>query len=183
MRNEEEKESREGGGRPWPGRRVIQMKLEAYEMCFFFSRTQMHIPWPHLLTDHQSETERVWEGRRQRSHIKRERLFFFCFCYEQSTIVPKKKIIQKFDPFFFFFYCEIYKVPPPLWVFFCSQKVSREPWFRNVPWIGSANSDSGQNEPYSYENWHSRDTSHTWTFTSYNMFTVLKYAINEILTV
>lgn len=39
-----------------------------WKVCFF--GTQMHIHWPHLITDHQSETERAWEGGRQQSHMK-----------------------------------------------------------------------------------------------------------------
>lgn len=39
-----------------------------WKVCFF--GTQMHIDWPHLITDHQSETERAWEGGRQQSHMK-----------------------------------------------------------------------------------------------------------------
>lgn len=37
---------------------------------FFFFGIQMHSYWPHLITDHQSETERAWEGGRQQSHMK-----------------------------------------------------------------------------------------------------------------
>lgn len=76
-----EKEMEGERARPWPGRRVIQMKLEAYEKCVFCVCvcTQMHIYWPHLITDHQSETERAWEGGRRRSHMKGDWDYMFHF--------------------------------------------------------------------------------------------------------
>lgn len=55
-------------------------------VCFFFC-TQMHIYWPHLITDHQSETEQAWEGgRQQKPHESRLRLHLsFQYCNSQSS--------------------------------------------------------------------------------------------------
>lgn len=83
---DEEMWERDGGSesaRPWPGRRVIQMKLEAYEKCVFLY-PNAHLQWPHLITDHQSETERTWEGGRRRSHMKGDREYIFHLVLQSS---------------------------------------------------------------------------------------------------
>lgn len=48
-----------------------------WKVCFF--GIQMHIHWPHLITDHQSETEGAWEGGRQQSHMKGDWDYIFHF--------------------------------------------------------------------------------------------------------
>lgn len=48
-----------------------------WKVCFF--GTHMHIYWPHLIMDHQSETERAWEGGRQQSHMKGDWDYIFHF--------------------------------------------------------------------------------------------------------
>lgn len=89
-----EKEIEGKRARPWLGRVVIQMKLEAYETCIFFFGTQMHIYWPHLITDHQSETERAWEGD-SRATWRENEATSFILALQSSAI--KIIITWKFD--------------------------------------------------------------------------------------
>lgn len=67
----------------------------------------MHIDWPHLMTDHQSETERAREGRETaESHMKAARDYIFHF----STAILnhqnhlRSKSSTCFFCFFFFFF-------------------------------------------------------------------------------
>lgn len=72
-----EKEIEGKGARPWLGRVVIQMKLEAYETCIFFLYPNAHL----LATSYNraSEWDRESVRGRQQSHMKREWGYIFHF--------------------------------------------------------------------------------------------------------
>lgn len=65
LRNEEERNGGRERTRPWPGRKVIQMKLEAYEKCVFFvpkCTSTGHIFW-RTIRVRQSKHEREGDGK------------------------------------------------------------------------------------------------------------------------
>lgn len=76
-----------------------------WKVCF--SGAQMHIDWPHLMTDHQSETERAREGRETaESHMKAawDYIFHFSTAILNHQNHLRSKSSTCFFCFFFFFF-------------------------------------------------------------------------------
>lgn len=68
-----------------------------WKVCFF--GTQMHIHWPHLITDHQTKTERAWEGGRHRSHMKGA--WDYIFHFSTALVNHQNHLHLKVRPAFF----------------------------------------------------------------------------------
>lgn len=102
-------EKRNGGrerARPWPGRRVIQMKLEAYEKCVFLAlkcTSTGHILW-RTIRVRQSERERG--GRRRKATWKPPETTSFILVLQFSIIkiIFARKVRPAFSVSFFFFF-------------------------------------------------------------------------------
>lgn len=102
-------EKRDGGrerARPWPGRRVIQMKLEAYEKCVFLAlkcTSTGHILW-RTIRVRQSERERG--GRRRKATWKPPETTSFILVLQFSIIkiIFARKVRPAFSVSFFFFF-------------------------------------------------------------------------------
>lgn len=100
-------EKRDGGrerARPWPGRRVIQMKLEAYEKCVFLAlkcTSTGHILW-RTIRVRQSERERG--GRRRKATWKPPETTSFILVLQFSIIkiIFARKVRPAFSVSFFF---------------------------------------------------------------------------------
>ena len=106
-------EKRNGGrerARPWPGRGVIQMKLEAYEKCVFLApkcTSTGHILW-RTIRVRQSERERG--GRRQKTTWKSPETTSFILVLQFSIIkiIFAQKVQPAFSVGFFFLFCFVF---------------------------------------------------------------------------
>lgn len=72
-----------------------------WKVCF--SGAQMHIDWPHLMTDHQSETERAREGRETaESHMKAA--WDYIFHFSTAILNHQNHLRSKSSTCFFCFF-------------------------------------------------------------------------------
>lgn len=104
-----EKEIEGERARPWPERRVIQMKLEAYEKCVFFLYPNAHL----VATSYNGPSE--WDrasvrGRETaKPHERRLRLHLsFYYCHSQSSTIIST---WKFDLPLWPTYCQVLCAP------------------------------------------------------------------------
>lgn len=95
LRNEDVWERNRGkGSKTLTGESSHSNEIGSIWNMYFFFCTQMHIYWPHLITEHRSETERAWEGD-SRATWRENEATSFILALQSSAI--KIIITWKFD--------------------------------------------------------------------------------------